>query len=130
MNKWIGKGNLVRDVELQTTTSGISLAKFTIAVQRKFANADGEREADFINCVAWRNTAEFVAKYFKKGSQIIVCGAVQTRSYETEDGAKRYVTEIVCEEIYFCGNKVNSEEQIESKQEEFIPIDDLENLPF
>lgn len=133
MNKVILKGNLTKDVELQTTTNGTNVAKFSIAVQRKFANADGERETDFINCVAWRNTADFVNKYFNKGSQILVCGSMQTRTYDAQDGTKRYVTEVVVDEVHFCGkadagekkdfNPTNKEEQ------ELTPIDD-DNLPF
>ena len=132
MNKVILKGNLTKDVEMQTTTSGINVAKFTIAVQRKFANADGERETDFINCVAWRNTAEFINKYFNKGSQILVCGSIQTRTYDAQDGTKRYVTEAVIDEAYFCGKADggNAEEKKEeNKQVELQPIDD-DNLPF
>lgn len=128
MNKVILKGNLTKEVELQTTNSGISVAKFTIAVQRKFANADGERETDFINCVAWRTTAEFVNKYFKKGSQILVCGAIQVRSYEAQDGSKRYVTEVVVDEVEFCGAR-QGEGKAEDSQPTLTPIDD-DDLPF
>lgn len=134
MNKVVLKGNLTKDVELATTSNGISVARFTVAVQRRFANADGEREADFINCVAWRNTAEFVNKYFKKGNQILVCGAIQTRSYDAEDGTKRYVTEVIVDEVEFCG-KADTTEAAGSKStgkeqtQKFEPIDD-DNLPF
>ena len=110
---------------LDTTNSGISVAKFTIAVQRRFANAEGEREADFINCVAWRNTAEFINNYFSKGKQIIVCGSIQTRSYDADDGTKRYVTEVVVDEAEFCGKADGTE----GKKADFEPIDD-DNLPF
>ena len=80
MNKVILVGNLTRDPEYQTTPSGVALARFSIAVQRRYSNADGNREADFINLVAWRGQADFVNKYFKKGSRIGVCGSLQTRS--------------------------------------------------
>ena len=131
MNKVTLKGNLTRDVELSTTTNGVAVAKFTIAVQRRFADANGERATDFINCVAWRNTAEFVSKYFNKGSQILVCGAIQTRTYDAQDGTKRYITEAVIDEVYFCGKaaEIASETKEESKQVELQPIDD-DNLPF
>ena len=131
MNKVILKGNLTKDVEMSTTTSGIMVARFTVAVQRRFTNADGERETDFINCIAWRNTAEFVSKYFKKGSQILVCGAMQTRSYDAQDGTKRYVTEVIVDEVDFCG-KADSGESAGTKQEakpEAVEIDD-DSLPF
>ena len=118
MNKVILKGNLTKDVELNTINSGINVTKFTIAVQRRFANADGEREVDFINCVAWRNTAEFVSKYFTKGKQIIVCGAIQTRSYDADDGTKRYVTEVVVDEADFCGKADGTETKAEGKKAE------------
>lgn len=131
MNKVILKGNLTKDVELQTTTNGVSVAKFTIAVQRKFANADGERETDFINCVAWRNTADFVSKYFNKGSQILVCGSMQTRTYDAQDGTKRYVTEVVVDEVHFCGSRQDGETKakVEETQPELTPIND-DDLPF
>ena len=132
MNKVILKGNLTKDVELSTTPNGVAVAKFTIAVQRKFTNADGERETDFINCVAWRNTAEFTQKYFNKGSQILVCGAIQTRTYDAQDETKRYITEVIVDEVHFCGKAEGgnaTETKEENKQVELQPIDD-DNLPF
>lgn len=131
MNKVILKGNLTKDIELTTTANGINVARFTVAVQRKFANADGEKETDFINCIAWRSTADFVNKYFKKGQQILVCGAIQTRSYDAQDGTKRYVTEIIVDEAEFCGRAEAGEIKanvVETKPV-FTPIDD-DNLPF
>jgi len=124
MNKVILKGNLTKDVELITTNNGNNVAKFTVAVQRRFANADGERETDFINCVAWRSTAEFISNYFTKGKQILVCGAIQTRSYEAEDGTKRYVTEVLVDEVDFCGKADTTENKTAIE-----PIDD-DDLPF
>lgn len=130
MNKVILKGNLTKDVEFATTNSGINYARFTVAVQRKFANADGEKETDFINCVAWRNTAEFINKYFNKGKQILVCGAIQTRSYDAQDGTKRYVTEVVVDEVDFCG-KADTTEKTETHAEALTPADiDDDDLPF
>ena len=90
MNKAFLVGNLTRDPELTTTPNGISVCRFAIAVQRRFANSDGERDADFINIVAWRGLAENVAKYVKKGKKVCVVGSIQTRSYEAQDGSKRY----------------------------------------
>ncbi len=101
MNKVILVGNLARDPELKTTQSGINVCSFTIAVNRKFTNQQGEREADFINCVAWRGTGEFVAKHFSKGKKIGVAGALQVRSYADRDGQKRYATEVLVDDAEF-----------------------------
>lgn len=105
MNKVILIGNTTKDIEINTTSNGIAVARFTVAVQRKFANADGEKETDFINCVVWRTLAENCAKYLKKGSKCAVVGELQTRSYEAEDGTKRYVTEVVASEVEFLSTK-------------------------
>lgn len=146
MNKVIMVGNLARDPELTTTSSGINVCRFSIAVNRRFANADGEREADFFNCVAWRATADFVNRYFKKGSRIGIVGSLQSRSYEGQDGNKRYVTEVVAEEVEFVGaknsnyddgepterSKFDDEQpssEAKSKIAKFEPIDD-DDLPF
>ena len=130
MNKVILVGNLTKDPELTTTQSGINVARFTIAVQRKFKNANEEYESDFINCVAWRSSAEFIHKYFKKGNKIGIVGSIQTRSYDAEDGTKRYVTEVVVEECEFVQSKKgDSNNQAEDTKPEFEPIDD-DNLPF
>ena len=102
MNKCFLIGNLTRDPELRTTSgSGLSICSFTVAVTRRFTNQNGEREADFIPVVTWRATAENCAKYLRKGSQVAVLGAIQTRSYEGNDGQKRYVTEVVADEVQF-----------------------------
>ena len=109
MNKCIFIGNLTKDVELTTTPNGVSVAKFTIAVSRRFTNADGERETDFIDCVAWRNQADNLAQYCHKGDKIAVTGALQVRIYETQDGTKRKITEIIADDIEFVGTKKNGE---------------------
>ncbi len=102
MNKCFLIGNLTRDPELRTTSgSGLSVCSFTLAVTRSFSNRNGEREADFIPIVVWRNTAENCAKYLRKGSQVAVSGAIQTRTYDGNDGQKRYVTEVVADEVQF-----------------------------
>ena len=105
MNKVILVGNLTRDPEYRTTPNGASVCNFSIAVQRRFANQQGVREADFINCVAWRQTADFVHRYFTKGKRIGVVGSLQTRTYDAQDGSKRYVTEVVCDECEFVDSK-------------------------
>lgn len=94
-------GNIARDPEFRTTQSGIAACTFTVACQRRYANAQGVREADFIQCVAWRQTAEFVHRYFIKGNKIGLNGSLQTRSYDAQDGSKRYVTEVVVDNVEF-----------------------------
>lgn len=101
MNNAALVGNLTRDPELKTTPNGIPVCTFSIAVQRRFKNADGEYEADFIQCVAWRGTAEFIAKHFKKGNKIGLIGSLQSRSYTPDDGIKRYVVEVVVDSCEF-----------------------------
>ena len=98
-------GRLVADPELRTTTSGISVTSFRIAVDRSFVRQGEERQADFIDIVAWRQTAEFVSRYFRKGSMIAVQGYIQTRMYEDKSGNKRKAVEIVADNVSFCGSK-------------------------
>lgn len=98
-------GNIARDPEFRTTQSGIAACTFTVACQRRYANAQGVREADFIQCVAWRQTAEFVHRYFIKGNKIGLTGSIQTRSYDAQDGSKRYVTEVVVDNVEFVAAK-------------------------
>jgi len=99
MNKAILVGNLTRDPELRSTAGSIPVCTFTIAINRRFKNAQGEREADFIPIVTWRQQAEFCSKYLHKGSKVSVCGVIQTRTYDAQDGTKRYVTEVVADEV-------------------------------
>ncbi|MDR0849889.1 MAG: single-stranded DNA-binding protein [Christensenellaceae bacterium] len=108
MNKVILVGNLTKDPELSTTNSGINYCRFTVAVQRRFNNAQGEREADFIPIVVWRAQAENCHKYLKKGSKAGVVGTIQTRSYDAQDGSKRYVTEVLADEVEFLSSKGSS----------------------
>ena len=105
MNKIMLIGRLTKDPELRYTQSGTAAASFTLAVNRRFTNQNGEREADFINCVAWQKAAEFVANYFKKGQQMALEGRLQVRSYEGNDGQRRWVTEVVAEQIEFVRSK-------------------------
>ena len=114
MNKVILIGRLTKDPELRTTTSGTATTSFTIAVDRTFVNQQtGQREADFINCVAWRKQAENISRYCSKGTQVAVEGRIQTRSYDAQDGTKRYVTEVICDNVTFLGSK-NSNNQNDS----------------
>lgn len=135
MNKAILMGRLTRDVELKTTASGVSVASFSIAVNRRFKNADGGYDADFINCVAWRQQAEFISKYFKKGSQIGVTGSIQTRNYE-KDGKKVYVTEVAVDEAEFVGAKSDKKEEALPEMpsipdnDGFVPAPADGDLPF
>jgi single-strand DNA-binding protein len=136
MNKVILVGNMVADPEFQTTASGVSLCKFRIAVQRKYKNEEGEYESDFISVVAWRNTADFVSKYLHKGNKIGLTGVLQTRNYDAQDGTKRYVTEVVADEVESYTPKSENENkpktEASAKQEvmqSFEPIE-TDNLPF
>ncbi len=107
MNKVILIGRLARDPEMRTTMSGANVTRFTLAVSRPFQDQNGERGADFINCVAWRKQAENIAKYCIKGSQVAIEGRIQTGSYDAQDGSKRYTTDIICDNCTFLGSKNN-----------------------
>ena len=109
MNKWLGMGNIARDIEFRTTQSGVDVCSFTIACNRRYVDKiSGKREADFISCVAFKETAGFIHKYFEKGMKIGVVGTLQTRSYDAQDGSKRYVTEVLVEEAEFGTPKADS----------------------
>jgi single-strand DNA-binding protein len=105
LNNAVIMGRLTKDPELKTTANGISVTSFTIAVDRKFNKQGEEKQADFIDIIAWRGTAEFISKYFRKGSMIAVQGSIQTRMYEDKNGNKRKAVEIVADEVSFCGDK-------------------------
>ncbi len=105
MNKVILLGRLTKDPEKRVTPSGTSVTSFSIAVDRQFKDQNGERQTDFINCVAFKHTADFIEKYFVKGQLIAVSGSIQTRTYDGQDGRKNYVTEVIVNEAYFTGDK-------------------------
>ena len=105
MNKVILIGRLVKDPELRRTNTDIPVVQFTLAVNRNFAGKGQERQADFISCVAWRNLAENLARFMKKGSQIAVEGQLQVRNFEDAGGVRRYVTEVICDNIHFLESK-------------------------
>lgn len=142
LNKVIIGGRLCADVEIKTTGNGTSVTSFTVAVNRPKRGKVGEQIADFISCTAWRNTAEFISKYFKKGSSICLCGVLQTRTWTDGDGKKHYATEVVAEEAYFVDSK--GENGAEHNSAGYIPdaynppesaphfevITDDEELPF
>lgn len=108
MNKVILIGRLARDPEMRTTSSGISMTRFTIAVSRPFSGQDGNQQTDFINCTTWRKQAENVAKYCAKGSQVAVEGRIQVNSYDAQDGTKRYTTDVVCDNVTFLGSRATN----------------------
>lgn len=111
MNKTFLIGNLTRDPELSETPSGVSVCKMSIAVNRNFTNANGERETDFFNIVAWRGLADNCAKYLSKGKKIAVVGSFQNRSYTDSNGEKKYVTEVMADEIEFLSPVSEDEQQ-------------------
>ena len=128
-------GRVVRDIELKYTGNGTAVANFTIAVDRRFKNANGEYDADFIDIVVWRQSAEFVSKYFKKGSPIAVVGNIQTRNYENSEGRKVYVTEVVADNVGFVprdNSQQQSQQQNKPKKDDnpFANADFNSNDPF
>lgn len=139
LNKTVLGGRLTADVELKQTTNGIPVAQFSIAVNRKVAK-DQEQKTDFINCVAWRNTAEFVSRYFRKGASICVVGNIQTRSWTDQSNQKRYVTEVIVDEVMFVDSKSDNgvQEQAQAQvlenpytaQPNFETVENDDDLPF
>jgi len=135
LNVAVLQGRLVADPELRHTPSDIAVCSFRIAVDRNFTNGSNERQADFIDIVAWRGTAEFVCKYFVKGQMIALNGRIQTRSYEDKNGNKRTAVEVVADNVNFCGSKKDSESGAqEGHYEERAPMDKYydedDDLPF
>ena len=117
MNKVQLIGRLTKDPELKITANGISVCSFTVAVNRRYRNPQGEYEADFINCVAWRQAAELIAKHFYKGSMLGIVGSIQTRSYDNKDGTRVYVTEVSVEEVHFVDSKKSTESPVNQPAE-------------
>ncbi|MBR5941565.1 MAG: single-stranded DNA-binding protein [Neisseriaceae bacterium] len=105
--KAIIMGRITHDLEVRQTPSGVAVLQFTVAVDRNYSK-DREKQTDFINCVAWRSTAEHVGKWFSKGRMIAIDGHLQTRTYEDKNGTKHYITEIMVDNVYFTGEKVDS----------------------
>lgn len=126
MNKVFLIGNLTKDPELSSTTSGIKFCRFTLAVSRSYSK-DGKRETDFLPVVVWRAQADNCARYLKKGSRAAVCGSIQTRTYDAQDGSRRYVTEIAADEVQFLTTK-NDADGEGADFDDLKPIDD--DLPF
>ena len=134
MNKFIGVGRFVRDPDVRYSQDNTAIARFTLAVDRKYKK-DGEQSADFISCLAFSKTAEFIEKYIKKGTKIVVDGRIQTGSYTNKDGQKIYTTDVVVENVEFAESKSNgsSESRPTADDDEFLIIPegtDDEGLPF
>ena len=127
LNKVILMGRFTRDPELRSTPQGISTCAFSIAVDRNFVRQGEERKADFINCVAWRQTAEFISKYFRKGSMVALEGSLQTRSWDDQDGKKRYATDVVVNQVYFAESKRDSQSSMGG--DDFASAGDFGSLP-
>lgn len=137
LNRIIIMGRLTRDPELRRTGSGLPVANFSVAVDRDFPSQSGEKETDFIDCVAWRKPAEFVTKYFTKGSLIVVSGRLQIRTWQDKDGNKRRTAEIVADSVYFGGAKTSSQDAVPAQPAAPAPASDFsvidgpdDQLPF
>lgn len=140
MNKAILIGRLTKDPEAMTTKSGVSKTTFTLAIDRSYINEQGNREADFIPVVTWKTTADLCARYLSKGRQVAVDGTIQTRSYDAQDGTKRFVTEVIANHVEFLGSREGgqhnapmSDETVKRAEQvfgaKFTEVDDDE-LPF
>ena len=140
VNKVILLGRLTADPELKTTQSGIAVTSFTVAVNKRFSKQGEQSSADFISCVAWRNTAEFICKYFSKGNAIYLEGALSTRNWQDKEGKTRYITEVVVDEAQFVEPKRDSAPRADREEspavfsnipsDDFSEIGDDDELPF
>ena len=126
MNRWNGIGNVTKTPEVYTTQGGNKRVNFTLAIQRKFANAQGVREADFVPIVAWKQLAETIEKYVYKGMKVSVEGSLQIRQYETQDGQKRTVAEIVADEIEFLSPKPLDTPTLPDAQKQSVKVNPAE----
>jgi len=138
MNKVILVGRLTKDPELRVTQSGVNVCSFTVACDRRFQKAGEERQADFISCIAWRQQADFISKFFTKGMRIALDGSIQTRSWDDNDGNKRYATEVVVDHAEFAQSKNESAGSSQAPSyasapsgdiDGFMPVEE-EDLPF
>ena len=132
LNKIILMGRLTRDPELRRTQGGTAVASFSLAVDRDFKGQNGEKETDFIDIVAWRNTAEFVSKYFSKGRMAIVEGRLQLRDWTDKDGIKRRNAEVIADNVYFGDSKHSEQPDQAAQSQNFAPLDNFDpgDLPF
>lgn len=132
LNKVILQGRIAQDIEIKQTQSGKAVTTFSLAVERDYST-NGEKETDFINIVAWGNTAEFIGKYFSKGKQMLVTGSLNIRKYQTQNGENRYQAEVKADSVYFCGDKAKTEqgENYNPYQPQFEEVsNDADDLPF
>lgn len=133
MNKCIIIGRLTKEPEVKNTSNQVTVCTFTVAVDRKFKDSNGQRQADFINCVAWRQTATFISQYFHKGSRIGLTGSIQTRTYEDKNGDKKFITEVVVDEAEFVESlntsaqtkPANANNDLNEDDYEFVSEDDV-----
>ena len=140
MNEVTIIGRIATDIELRTTQNGIAHASFKVAVDRKYKGQDGKKISDFLQVAAWRQSAEFVSKYGNKGDRVAVHGSIQSRSYDAQDGSKRYITEIVSDNIELfgsskregegIGNNTASKAKAASANDGFVEVDETDYLPF
>ncbi len=134
VNRVVLVGRITRDPELKYTQTNIPVVSFTVAVNRNYVNQQGEREADFINCVAWRGQAENISRFVKKGLLIGIDGRLQTRTYQTATGENRYVTEVVCDSVAFLESRASTQEFVDDNEDPLIESDiDIaseDDLPF
>ena len=126
MNKVELIGRLTKDAELKATSNEVAFCNFTLAVDRRFKDASGQRQTDFINCTAWRQTASFIAGHFKKGDRVAICGSIQTRTYD-DNGTKRMAVEVIADEAEFVDS--NNSPKVEARTES-EPKEDSGELPF
>lgn len=131
MNRVVLVGNIATDIQKRTTQGGVSVATFRIAVNRKYTNAQGQREADFIDCVAWRQTADFIAQHFIKGNRIGIEGSIQTRNYDAQDGSKRHVVEVIVDSAEFVAQRAQEQSAAPAAapQGQFTEVEESD-LPF
>lgn len=131
INNVVLMGRITHDLELKSTPSGVSVTSFTIAVDRSYAKQGEQRQADFIDCFAWRNTAKFITRYFRKGSMIAVTGEINTRNYEDKNGNKRKAVEVLVNNASFCGEKNNAPDlNVTPPANGFEEIENDNDLPF
>ena len=130
LNKVVLGGRLTADPELKTTSNGTAVCSFTIAINRNGKGEDGKQNVDFIGCIAWKKTAEFICNYFRKGSSICISGSIQTRTWDDKDGNKRYTTEVIAHEAYFVDSKSENGSNSANTRPEMPPTPDDSDLPF
>lgn len=133
LNRTALMGRFTHDPEMKRTPTGVPVASFSLAVERDFKDANGEKQTDFIDCVAWRNTAEFICKYFTKGRMAVIDGRLQVRTWKDKDGKNRRTTEVVVENAYFADSKMGAANTSAQVQPQFTEIGeefDDDNLPY